>query len=94
MERYTWRAACARFSDRALALANPDNVLPLDAVLASKLGEYTELPPFALGEASCRRAAATSFWEFAAALRAAVMTARRAKEQGRDAYLPAGDDGV
>ena len=34
-----------KLTDRVLGLTNPDTVLPLDAVLASKLGEYTDLPP-------------------------------------------------
>ena len=71
-------------SDRVLSMANPDNVLPLDAVLASKLGEYMELPPQpAIGELAA--ALPDRLADFAPALRAAVMTA--VAQKSKDAML-------
>ena len=72
----SFRALC----DRVLALTNPDTVLPLDAVLASKLGEYTDLPPCpAIAEYAA--ALPERLPEFASALRAAVMTATANKNK-------------
>jgi len=70
--------------DRILHMTNPDTVLPLDAVLASKLGEYTELPLCPpIGEFAA--ALPKLLPEFASAMRAAVMTA--AAEKSKDAML-------
>ena len=70
--------------DGVLKFANPDTVLPLDAVLASKLGEYTELPPYpAIGVYAA--ALPDGLLEFASAMRAAVMTA--AAEKDKDALF-------
>ncbi len=71
-------------ADRVLALTNPDTVPPLDAVLASKLGEYTDLPPCpAIGGFAA--ALPEHLAEFACALQAAVLTA--AAQKDKDAVL-------
>lgn len=68
-------------SQRVLQLTNPDTVLPLDAVLASKLGEYTDLPPYpVIGEFTA--ALPDRLPEFTSAMRAAVMTAVAEKNKG------------
>lgn len=66
--------------DQALALANPDNVPPLDAVLATKLGEYTELPPAPVIE-NFAAMLPDGLTAFATALQAAVMTASAQKDK-------------
>ena len=67
-------------ADRVLALTNPDTVLPLDAVLASKLGEYTDLPPCP-AVAEFAAALPDRLSDFAPALQAAVMTATANKNK-------------
>ncbi len=67
-------------TDKVLNLTNPDAVLPLDAVLASKLGEYTTLPPLP----PIKELADTlpeSLPAFVPALRAAIMTAVADKDK-------------
>ena len=66
---------------RVLKLTNPDTVQPFSAVLATKLGEYTELPPFPAIEALAA-ALPDRLADFAPAMRAAVMTAvaKKSKE--------------
>ncbi|MBN1778050.1 MAG: glycoside hydrolase family 127 protein [Clostridiales bacterium] len=71
-------------TDRVLGLTNPDTVLPLDAVLASKLGEYTDLPPIPAVK-DMAAALPGSLAEFVPAMRAAVMTA--VAEKDKDALL-------
>ena len=60
--------------DKVLKLTNPDTILPLDAVLASKLGEYKDLPT-APAVMDLAAALPGSLLEFIPAMRAAVMTA-------------------
>lgn len=67
-------------TEKVLGLTNPDAVSPLDAVLASKLGEYAQLPPMpAVKELAA--ALPNSLPEFIPALRAAVMTAVADKDK-------------
>ncbi|HRX08574.1 MAG TPA: hypothetical protein P5559_05355, partial [Candidatus Limiplasma sp.] len=71
-------------TEKILALTNPDTITPLDAVLASKLGEYADLPAIP----AVRELAAAlpgSLPEFVPALRAAVMTA--VSDKDKDALL-------
>ena len=71
-------------AERVLKLTNPDTVLPLDAVLASKLGEYTDMPPCpAIGDFAA--VLPDQLPEFTSALRATVMTA--VAEKSKDAML-------
>jgi len=70
--------------NQALALVNPDNLLPLDAALASKLGEYTDMPPIPDIE-TLALALPARLADFAHAMLAAVMTA--VAEKNKDAML-------
>jgi len=70
--------------DQVLALANPDKVLPLDAVLATKLGEYTDMPP-APDIESAAAALPDRLADFTQAMRAAVMIA--VAEKNKNAML-------
>ena len=69
-----------KLTDRVLQLTNPDTILPLDAVLASKLGEYTDLPPCPAVK-DMAAALPGGLFEFIPALRAAVMTAVAEKDK-------------
>ncbi len=73
-----------KLSDQALALVNPDNLWPLDAALASKLGEYTDMPP-APDTEMMAMALPAHLHDFAQALLAALMTA--SAEKSKDGML-------